>query len=364
MQVSLDREDFLKKLEMVGRISAKHITLPVLQCVLLEAKEGSLFLRATNLEIGIEAKLEARITEDGLIAVPAVTLIQVVGLSNQKDLVLRTEDGGLVVDGVGSETVIKSIPADDFPSIPKVEGQGLSVGNQMFSLGIKSTAFAASVSSIKPELGSVYIFQRKEQSLTFVATDSFRLMEKTVPQPGLVFGSSVLIPQKNAIEMSKILDSLSGDPIYRCNDNQMSLEFSDGVYFTSRLVSGSFPDYEQIMPKEFLVSATVLREDLVRVFRKTSIFLNRFFQVGLSVTKNSLTTSASGGDAGTTTESVRAETDGGEISLNFNQRYISESLSHFSGDSIVMQFSGVGRPLVIKGLEDNTVRYLVMPMNK
>lgn len=364
MRVNLDREDFLKKLELVGHVSTKHITLPVLQCVLLETKNGELYLRGTNLEIGIEAKVPAKVEEEGVVAVPASTLIQVVNLSVQKEISLRTEDGGLVVDGSGSQTLIKSILADDFPSIPRVEGSGVKVGNQLFSLGIKSAAFAASQSSIKPELGSVYIFQKKEQSLTFVATDSFRLMEKTVPQPGLVFGASVLVPQKNAIEIARVLDAVSSDPVYRYNDNQLSLEFSEGVYVTSRLVSGSFPDYEQIMPKEFSTSVTILREDLARAFRKTSIFLNRFFQVGLSVAQGSLTVSAAGGEAGMTTESIRAATEGDDIALNFNQRYIGECLPHFSGDSIIMQFSGIGRPLVVKGVDDNTVRYLVMPMNK
>lgn len=364
MKVTLDREEFFKKLDMVGRVSTKHLTLPVLQCVLLKVEGDKLFIKATNLEIGIEATVGAKNVTEGEVAVPASVLIQIVNLSNEKEITLRAEDGGLIVEGSTAETLIKSVPAEEFPIIPKTDGGGITLNNQMFSLGIKSTAFAASVSSIKPELGSVYIFQKKEHSLTFVATDSFRLMEKTVPQQGVIFESSVLIPQKNAIELAKVLDSLSSNPTCRFNDNQFSLEFSEGVYVTTRLVAGSFPDYEQIMPKEFGTSATLLREDLTKAFRRTNIFLNKFFQVGLVVTNSSVTVSAVGGDMGTATESVRAETGGDDISLNFNQRYISESLSHFGDDSVVMQFSGIGRPLVVKGSNDVSVRYLVMPMNK
>ncbi|MEX0912934.1 MAG: DNA polymerase III subunit beta [Candidatus Paceibacterota bacterium] len=364
MQLTLDREAFLKKLEIVSKVSTKHLTLPVLQCVLLKAEDSTLQMSSTNLELGIEANMKASVTKGGDIAVPASVLLQTVSLVSEKEITLKEEDGGLVVRSGNGESLIKSVPFEDFPSIPKVEGGGQKLNNKLFSLGIKSVAFAASQTSIKPELGSVYVFQKKEHSLTFVATDSFRLMEKTVPQKGVFFDSSVLIPQKNAIEISRILDALDSDPLCRFNENQFSLDFEEGVYVTSRLVAGSFPDYEQIMPKEFSTSAVLLREDLTRSFRKTSIFLNKFSQVGLSVGDNSLKVSAVGGDAGTTTESVRAEIDGEGVVLNFNQRYLSEGLAHFVDDSVMLQLSGVGRPLVVKGVSDGTVRYLVMPMNK
>jgi len=364
MKITLDQKDFHTKLEMVGRVSAKHVTLPVLQCVYLEAKQNHLVMRATNLEIAIEARVDARVDEEGVIAVPAFVLLQTVNLNTEKSITLRSEDGGLVVESNGSETLIKSISHEEFPSIPKVEGGGQVIKINLFSLGIKSTAFAASVSSIKPELGSIYVFQKKEHSLTFVATDSFRLIEKTVPQKGVIFDSAVLLPQKNAIEIARILDSVPSDPACRFNDNQFSLEFTEGVYVTSRLVSGTFPDYEQIMPKEFAAKVVLLKEDLARAFKKTSIFLNKFSQVGLYITKGSLTVSAVGGELGTTTESLKADTEGEELTLNFNQRYLSDVLVHMVDDSVVLQFSGVGRPVVIKGVSDASVRYLVMPMNK
>lgn len=364
MRITLDQKSFCETLEMVAKVSTKHVTLPVLQCVYMEAKGGELILRATNLEIAIEASVKAEVKESGIVAVPAGVLLQTVSLNVEKNITLYTEDNGLLVEGSGSKTLIKTIPHDEFPSIPKIDGGGQKINNHLFSLGIKSVAFAASMSSIKPELGSVYVFQKKEQTLTFVATDSFRLMEKIVPQNGVVFEGSVLLPQKNALEVSRVLDAVPSDPICRFNDNQFSLEFSEGVYITSRLVSGAFPDYEQIMPKEFVSRATLLKEDLNRAFRKTNIFLNKFSQVGLQVSKGSLSVIATGGEAGTTSESLKAETDGDELSLNFNQKYLSDCLPHMVDDSITLQFSGIGRPVVLKGVSDNTVRYLVMPMNK
>ncbi|MFT5037181.1 MAG: DNA polymerase-3 subunit beta [Candidatus Azotimanducaceae bacterium] len=364
MHITLDTKELYNKLELVGRVSTKHVTLPVLQCVLLEVKNKKVVIKATNLEIGIEAVVEAVIEEEGVVAVPATTLIQTINLITQKKVTLRLEDSTLVVEGDGSETQIKSIPHEEFPIIPKLDGEGQTLQNNLFSLGIKTVAFAASQSSIKPELGSVYIFQKKEHSLTFVATDSFRLMEKTVPQKNVVFNESILIPQKNAIELSRICDLKTADPVCRVNENQFALEFEDGVYITSRLTTGSFPDYEQIIPKEYVTHSTLLKSDLSHAFKKTNIFLNKFFQVGMHVTNKSVTIHANSGEIGTTTESVVATTEGEDLTLNFNQRYVFEPLSHVVSDSLVLHFAGIGRPMVMEGVDDKTLRYLVMPMNK
>jgi DNA polymerase-3 subunit beta len=364
MHVTISKEQLLDRLELVGKVSTKHVSLPVLQCVLLEAQGNTLTLRSTNLEIGIESAVQVHVEEDGVIAVPASTLTQTIQYMSQKDVTLRAEDGVLVVEGSGSETNIKAIPHEEFPTIPKIEGGGQVINKKLFSLGIKTASFAASQSSIKPELGSVYILQKKEHSLTFVCTDSFRLMEKTVPQKGVVLDESILIPQKNALELARVCDIREGEPEFKVNENQCALSFSDGVYITSRLTSGSFPDYEQIIPKEYSTHSTLLKNDLAHAFKKTNIFLNKFMQVTLHVTEKSVTVSANSGEIGTTTESVSAQTEGEDLTLSFNQRYISEPLSHIGDDSIVMHFAGLGRPLVIQGVNDSTLRYLVMPMNK
>ncbi len=364
MHITLETTELQTKLELISRISTKHVTLPVLQCGVLVVEQGKVLLKATNLELGIEVALTATIEEEGVIAVPVQTLSQTINLIKQQTITLRAEEGSLIVEVDGSETQIKSIPHDEFPTIPKITGTGQTVSNSLFSLGIKTAAFAASQSSIKPELGSVYIFQKKEHSLTFVATDSFRLMEKTVPQKNLTFDESILIPQKNAIELSRICDLKNTDPVMRVNENQFSLEFDDGVYVTSRLTTGSFPDYVQIIPKEYVTHSTLVKNDLVHALKKTNIFLNKFFQVGMHVTEKSVTINATSGEVGTTTNSITATTEGDDLTLNFNQRYVAEALPHIASDSLVLHFAGIGKPMVMEGVDDHTLRYLVMPMNK
>lgn len=364
MHIELNKQEFQQALEMVSRVSTKHVTLPVLQCVVLEVVGTSCTVKATNLEIGVEAQLTVESSEDAILAVPASTLMQTISLLDDVKVKLQTEGDVLVVEGKKSKTNINTLAADEFPSIPKFESTGQQINRSLFALGIKTSAFACSQSSIKPELGSINVFQKKEHSLTFVATDSFRLMEKTVPQKNVVLNEDVLLPQKNAIELARILDMDEADPQLQVNENQCAVTFSDGVYFTSRLTNGNFPDYEQIIPKEYVSHVTVLKQDLAHAFKRSQVFLNKFQQVSLHVGDNDLTISTNNGEVGTTTESIKASTEGEELVLNFNQRFLSDCLQHFVDDSVILHFAGVGRPLVITGVNDTSVRYLVMPMNK
>lgn len=365
MEIKVSTTALVSALDLVSRVSTKHVTLPVLQCVLFEVTDTKTTIKATNLEIGIEVSVPALISEPGIVAVPAAILLQTIQVISQKEVTLKTEEHSLSIETDKAQTTINTIPHEEFPSIPKPTGATQSINRSLFALGIKTAAFAASQSSIKPELGSVYIFQKKEHSLTFVATDSFRLMEKSVPQKGVVLEESLLLPQKNALEMARVLEALTEDPLFSHSDNQCSLQFQTaGVFITSRLVNGTFPDYNQIIPKEFVSSLTVLRADLTTLFKKTAIFLNKFLQVTLTISSQNLTLTANNGEVGSTTESLKAETTGEELTLNFNQRYLADALPHITDDSVVLKFAGIGRPLVISGVSDSSFRYLVMPMNK
>lgn len=364
MYITIDSTELRNILEVASKISTKHITLPILQCVLFEVSGKNVCIKATNLEIGIEGTLTAiESEEDGVVAVPANILLQTLHLISQKVVTLSTEGDILHIETQTSKTDIKTIPPEEFPHIPHITGDPITLNSELFVLGIKTTAGAASQSSIKPELGSIYLFQKKEHSLTFVATDSFRLMEKTIPQKGLVLNTSLLIPYKNALELARVSELTKGEIILLVGENQCSIT-AGNIYITSRLITGNFPDYEQIIPKEYTSTVTTLTQDVVHALKKTNIFLNKFMQLTVTVSKEALTLSSQSNDFGTTTESIPAVVKGDEITLNFNQRYVSEVLGHITDESILLKFAGVGRPLVIENVHNRSIRYLVMPMNK
>jgi DNA polymerase-3 subunit beta len=364
MEIIIPHKQLIRTLELVTKISTKHVTLPVLQCVLINVTADKIQFKATNLELSIEVVLAGQIKEEGMIAVPAVTLLQSVQYINEADVVLRVEEGVLLIETKQTNTSIKSIAADEFPNIYHLEGDEVTLMRSLFALGVKTTVFAASLSSIKPELGSVYIQQKKEHSLTFVSTDSFRLTEKTVMQKGLVLDQSFMIPYKNALEIARVCESLDDAAKLVVTENQCALTFPGGVYIASRLVTGSFPDYIQIIPKEFVSHVVVLKEDLLRSFKKTNIFLNKFRQVSLTITPNNLTIASNNNEIGHTTDTIKAEVEGEELTLNFNQQYVMDPLQYIQDDSLKLSFAGIGRAVIMEGVNDKTLRYLVMPMNK
>ena len=364
MEILVPHADLSKALELVGKVSSKNLTLPILQCVRIEAKAGTITIEATNLEISVLVPLAGSVSEEGVVAVPATTLLQSIQFISQKEVTLRTEDQVLQLETTSSNTSIKIFPSDEFPTLHKVTGEEMSLNSSAFAYGIKSVAFAASVTSIKPELGSVFIQQKKEHSLTFVATDSFRLMEKTTSQKSVVLDQSFMVPAKNALELARVCEVVAEDAKLVVTENQCVLTFPSGVYISSRLVTGSFPDYVQIIPKEFVTHVTVLKEELLRSFKKTNIFLNKFRQVSLTVTAQNLTVASQNNEVGHTTDSIKAEVEGEELALNFNQQYVIDPFPYIQDDSIKLSFAGIGRAMVLQGQNDKSLRYLVMPMNK
>ncbi len=250
--------------------------------------------------------------------------------------------------------------------MPELPQGGQQIQAQSFAMGIRTVAFAASQSSIKPELGSIYVSQKKERTLTFVATDSFRLIEKTISQEKVTLENPILIPQKNALEIARVLEIAGGDPAFVVGEGQAAFRFPDGTYVTTRLTEGSFPDYVQIIPKEYVTHATLLVADLTHALKMTSVFANKFMQVTLEVKQSGkeITLSSDSGEAGRTLERVPASVEGEDLTLSFNQRYIMDPLPVMPSESVTLHFAGVGRPLVFLGVNDPSLRYLVMPMNK
>jgi DNA polymerase-3 subunit beta len=173
-----------------------------------------------------------------------------------------------------------------------------------------------------------------------------------------------MVPYKNALELARVCEVVEEDARLIVSENVCAIKFPSGIYMSSRLITGSFPDYVQIIPKEYITHVRVLKEDLLRSFKKTNIFLNKFRQVSLTVTANNLTVASNNNEIGHTTDTIKAEVEGEDISLNFNQQYVMDPLQYIQDDSVKLSFAGIGRAVIIEGVNDKTLRYLVMPMNK
>ncbi|PCI27814.1 DNA polymerase III subunit beta [Candidatus Wolfebacteria bacterium] len=348
------------------RVVGKHTTLPVLECVYLEAKGSTLTIRATNLDIGIEIEIPVKVSIEGVVAVPGNVLARAIsGDIGGDTVVLDVESGNLVVASGKSSTVIKSLPHDDFPTIPHVSGDSVfTIPNTALIKGMKNVWYSASISAVKPELGSVYLYS-KGSDIVFVATDSFRLGEKIVQTELKTDIEGLLIPSKNIPEIIRSLEDGEGDVLISVSTNQISFTYNN-VYITSRLIDGSFPDYKQIIPKKYTTTVIVLKQDLIATLKKATIFSGKFHQVTFVVSPQQKTViiKSQNPDVGENTDEITATIEGEEIDINFNYKYIIDCMQSIESDSVSLELAGPGKPMVIKGIGDRSFFYLVMPMNR
>ncbi len=355
----------LSALSLAARFVQKQTNLPVLNSILVVGESGVLTLRATNLECGVEISIPAKVIEGGVCAVSSATVLGFVSNTKSPSVSGSVAGGVLKLHTDKSSASIKTVPHDDFPSLPKVSAEhSFTVRGSDLMRGLKSVIFCSAVSTIKPELQSVFV-SGDAGKLYFAATDSFRLAEKTTPLKSRGGVSPLLIPAKNAAELIRILEGASGDVEVYYNDNQISLQV-DKVYYTSRLLDGTFPNYRQIIPKDFSTEAVVLRDDLSQALKGLTVFSDKFMQVsfGVDPKKKIVELSSRNSDVGEEECVLKAAVSGEGISMSFNSRYLADGLMPIIGESVRLQANGPGKAMVVRDAADTSYMYLAMPMNR
>ncbi|MFA6338565.1 MAG: DNA polymerase III subunit beta [Candidatus Paceibacterota bacterium] len=348
------------------KIAVKNATLPVLSCVLITASKNAVKIRTTNLDIGLEISIPAKVEVEGAIAVPANILNSFLnGLGNEKSIILEADENKLSVLTSHVSTSINLLNHNDYPTIPIIsEGESFLINSSDFTKGVKAVYYSSAVSSMKPELASVFIYTDGDW-IYFVATDSFRLAEKKIKAGKRKEFSPLLIPFKNTIEIARIFENVNGEIKVIVGKNQISI-FYENFYITSRVVDGNFPDYKQFFPKDFLTEVVVLKQDIIDIFKLSNIFSDNFnrirFEINPSrktfeiITKNT--------SIGENTSKVDAVLKGESVDLSFNYKYIADSFQSIDSDSIGFYFNGPNKPAIMKGISDNSFNYMVMPMNR
>lgn len=366
MKIECEKSKIESAVQKVARLAGRHLTLQVLSCIYFDADiNNKLILKSTNLDMGIEIDVKVKILEKGSVAVPASVLLNVLSSIKEESLVFETIENNIKISSNKNSVVIKCLPQEDFPSIPKINTeQTLKINSHDLLLGLKSVWYSASNSNIKPELGSVFVY-KGDNGLVFASTDSFRLAEKTVNTKIDNDFPQTLIPYKNVTEIIKIFEDYKGEIKIIFEKNQAAF-LVEGLYVVSRLVDGSFPDYKQIVPKSFATTATILKSDLINAIKTSNIFSDTLNQVKLKVNiKNkNLNIESKNNDVGEYQESIKANVSGEDIELNFNNKYITDCMQSIPGESLTLNFGGLGKPLLISGTTDKSFLYIVMPMNR
>ena len=366
MKIECVKEKLHIAVSKAEKVVGKNINIPALSCLLFETKGNNLFIRSTNIDLGLEISIPVKVEEGGKVAIPATVISSFLGnITEDKNIYLETIENTLKIYTSHNEANIKTISFDDFPTIPMVDaGKTCKINSKDLGNGIRSVIYSSSVSSVKPELSSVYLYSN-EENLVFVATDSFRLAEKTVKTKKSVQIPGILIPFKNASDILKIIDNTDEEIEINSTKNQISFTFG-GIYLVSRVIDGTFPDYKQILPKEEKAKVVVLKQDLINTLKISNIFSDNFNQMNISAQSGAknIEVKTKNSNIGENTNKIDASIEGESIAVNFNYRYIVDCLNSISSDSICLSFNGINKPLIIRGTSDKTFTYLVMPMNR
>ncbi len=368
MKCELPFEKFKQSVSLLERVTNRQGTLPVLSCIYMDFVKNGLTLRATNLDVGIEVELSAKIDGECKVAVPARTLSAFLSQINTKESIARLEvqDNNLNIYVAKSKGLVKTMPHDDFPLIPKVDSDKITeIPSDLIIKGLKSVWYSASVSNVKPELSSIYLFKESDK-LVFASTDSFRLAEKKINAPQNFSFDEMLIPLKNSIEISKVLEYVGGTIKMRANKNLVAFG-GQGVTITSRVIDGIFPDYRQIIPKTFSTEAVLLKQDLANSLRLSTVFSDSFNQIKIIIDPKSkkFQISTKNTEVGEQETLLDSAISGEVLEINFNHKYIADVFQAIDADSVSLQFNGKNKPLVIRPISgESDFLYLVMPMNR
>lgn len=365
MKINCIKNSIKEIISLMEKISGKNLTLPILNNVLIFTEGKNLKFRATNLELGIEAEIPAKIEKQGKVAVPAGVIYNFLSsfLGNE-NITLESINENLSISTESTSILIKGQNANDFPILPSIKDiKPISIKTQDLINGFKSVWYSASNSNIKPEISSVYIFSDQKTNLTFTATDSFRLAEKTFNYnfPEKI---SLLIPYRNVIEIIRVFENKEGNVELMFDKNQLSIS-CENINLISRMTDGIFPDYKQIIPNKFTADVIIDKNALSNVIKTAGIFSGRLNELNFIVNgKNDfITVQSSNIETGEYVTKIPANITGEDIKITFNYRYIADCLNFINSQKIILRFSGEGKPLLITGTEDNSFQYLVMPMN-
>jgi DNA polymerase III subunit beta len=375
MKVTVLQENLARGLGVVSKAVSPRSTLPVLANVLIASDEGRLRLSATNLEMGITCWISARIDEEGSTTVPARTFSDLVSMlpSDQVLLKLDPQTQTLNVRGGSSTNDIKCIDAQEFPPMPVPDFDGavqINVGD--FREMIHQVAFAASSDEARPVLMGVLV-QVDKDKLTMAAADGFRLsVRKAILSTPSSAPVSAIVPAQALKELARVATD-SEEPIYMVlpkGRGQVVFRVKD-VEVVSQLIDGTFPDYQQIIPRSYKSRTLVSTSSLLKACKQAEIFAREGSNVARFNIKSAqgemqpseVEISATSEETGKNETIVEATVDGGGLLIAFNVKFLREALEVIRTPNVALETSAPNAPGVVKPVGDDQFLHVIMPMH-
>jgi len=351
---------------IVNKAITPNTTLPVLNNILLRAEGGKLHFASTNLEVAIQFFIPADVKSEGSITVPAKLLSSYIALLTDETVEIEVVSGDVVqIKSATSQTKIKGINASEFPVIPKVEKENVtSVSSSKLEEAINQTVFAASTNTSRPVLSGV-LFDFKKDLLKLVATDSYRLAEKTIYfDDKNSVDIECIVPARTVMELGKLLAKVSNDNVEVSVSKSQILFIAGNIRLISRLIEGKFPPYDKVIPKETKTKLEISVSDLVNVTRRVNLFARENNNsIKFSVTNDGkLIISTDETRVGEEKAEIDVKISGANNQIAINAQYLLDVLNYINSDVVAVEIEDKLSPIVIKSIGGKDYVYIIMPL--
>ncbi|MBV9760963.1 MAG: DNA polymerase III subunit beta [Acidobacteriaceae bacterium] len=368
MEFSVSKSDLVRELGLTQGVVEKKTTIPILSNILVETDHDQIWLTATDLELGIRCACPARIKKEGAGTIPARRLLDYVRLLPDSDLQVKLAENQWASFVCGrSRTRIAGMSRESFPELPQMPEPLAEIPLSVLSQMIASTIFAISAEESRFTLNGALLIL-KENGLIMVATDGHRLalMEKHVDLPGLVGSYRALLPRKAMNEIQKLAsDDASKKIEFSGNDNHLFFKI-DKRLLLSRKLTGNFPDYERVLPKDHPHSVVMQREEFKAAIERVAQFADeRSRAIRLQMLKDELKIHSSISETGESEDSILVDYSGPEVEIGFNALYLLDFLRSADQPEVALHFkdaNSAGELRPHAGPAESVYRYVVMPM--
>lgn len=377
MNIIILQEKLKEGLGIVSRVISKSLSLPVLNNVLIKTKKNFLILSATDLEIGINWQHLAKIEKEGEIILPAIPFFNLISLLPKKQINLFLKDNSLLVSCDKIENQIKIFSSNEFPVIPTVSLENyIELDSNLICEGINQVIDIVSLSQTRPEISGIY-FSFIKDTLKIVATDSFRLGEKTLTfeQVNCQFKNlekqiSFILPQKTAREVINIFSEKKEKLRIYFSPNQIMFENqTDEMVFPkiqliSRLIDGEFPAYQEIIPKKYETQIIINKLEFINQIKIAALFSSKSNDIKLKINPKKATIEiySQNPELGEHKSVIQGKVKGEPLEISFNQKFLLDGLLNIKDSEVIFEFTKEEKPAVLKGVEDLSYIYIVMPI--
>ncbi len=363
MKVTILTEIIDIYIPLINKTLPTHSQVPILSNILLVAKKDGLTLKATDLELGIEIKIPAKIEAEGSVTVPGKEFLEVIASLPKDKITLELIKDTLTLQCRASKVSFNTIPMEEFPELYKSRGEEVArFGKGEFMDIFSYLVFAVSAEETRPQLTGVFI-NKKDDKIDFVATDGYRMSVKTISGGERKNISQGLIISVKLINEVMGLKNDKGDVVLRVNqqENQVFFELGD-VLFVGRMIEGGFPDYSGVLPKESKTIITVDREELLQSVKLASVFAKDQSNVLTMEARGQalhLTTKASGVGEGEMV--VDCEKKGEDVKIAFNARFLQDLLRTVDAKTITLKLNS-GLESALFEIKESNFKHVIMPV--